>query len=669
MYIAELRVENFRLYGEGDRGLALALRPGFTALVGENDSGKTAVMDALRLALGTRDQEYLRLDETDFHLPPDGSARRTEIRIRCKFAALTAQDIATFIEHLTHEAGTPSTPVLYVNWKATVASKNPDHRRFTATEVCSGRLADGPSIPSEVRGLLCATYLRPLRDAERAMSAGRGSRLSLILRNTREIRENGVPFDRATPGDPKQLSILGIGDYANALLEDHGALHAAKTRLNTDYLGQIALRGDSLKGSISVSSAQSDADARLRVLLEKLELELLSDGASGLQPNRGLGSSNLLFMSCEMLLLGSEPDGLPLLLIEEPEAHLHPQRQIRLMDFLQAQAAAQRQDGQAIQIIVSTHSPNLASVITLSSLVVLSGGRAFPLAEGKTLLDKSDYSFLERFLDVTKANLFFARGVLIVEGDAENILLPTLARIIGQDLTEHGVSIVNVGGTGLGRFARIFQRTDPAIDGAIGIHVACIADLDVLPNCAPALIGKIEPGAPLPERKDRRWRVRSDFTSEELEARRTEIKARASGQGVETMVADECTLEYDLAYAGLGKELWVAAQLAAADERLSRGKVTLLSEVRSALRSFSALRMSAKQADELASRIFEPFERRTASKAIAAQYLADILERRHRKGQLTDTSLRARLPKYIVSAIEHVTQPPKQRPTGGTGDA
>ena len=76
-------------------------------------------------------------------------------------------------------------------------------------------------------------------------------------------------------------------------------------------------------------------------------------------------------------------------------------------------------------------------------------GRAFSLAEGQTGLDKSDYRFLERFLDVTKADLFFACGVMIVEGDAENILLPALATLIGRDFTEHGVSIVNVGSVGL----------------------------------------------------------------------------------------------------------------------------------------------------------------------------------------------------------------------------
>ena len=118
------------------------------------------------------------------------------------------------------------------------------------------------------------------------------------------------------------------------------------------------------------------------------------------------------------MLVGSEEDGLPLLLIEEPEAHLHPQRQLRLMQFLQDQAGIRRPDGQKIQIIVTTHSPNLASAIKLDNLVLVQDGKAFSLAEGETELSPSDYRFLERFLDVTKANLFFARGVVIAEGDA-----------------------------------------------------------------------------------------------------------------------------------------------------------------------------------------------------------------------------------------------------------
>ena len=82
MFISELCIENFRMFGEGPQALVIPLRPGLTALVGENDAGKTTVIDALRLALSTRDQEFLRVEEGDFHQPPDGAARRNEIRIR-----------------------------------------------------------------------------------------------------------------------------------------------------------------------------------------------------------------------------------------------------------------------------------------------------------------------------------------------------------------------------------------------------------------------------------------------------------------------------------------------------------------------------------------------------------------------------------------------------------
>lgn len=72
MYISEIRIENFRSFGTGERAFKLSLKPGLTALVGENDAGKTAVIDALRYVLGTRDQEQLRVDEADFHWSSEG---------------------------------------------------------------------------------------------------------------------------------------------------------------------------------------------------------------------------------------------------------------------------------------------------------------------------------------------------------------------------------------------------------------------------------------------------------------------------------------------------------------------------------------------------------------------------------------------------------------------
>ena len=205
-------------------------------------------------------------------------------------------------------------------------------------------------------------------------------------------------------------------------------------------------------------------------------------------------------MASESPLLSQETDGFPALLIEEPEAHLHPQRQHLLIDFLKEKAAIDSDSEHALQIVLTTHSPSLASSLKLENLVLVRRGKAFPMGPQHTLLGRGDYAFLERFLDATKANLFFARGVIIVEGDAENILLPTLARLIGRDLARHGVSVVNVGGTGLGRYGRIFQRNSPDETDLPDIPVACIADMDVMPDCAPAHLGLLRADEPSRQR-------------------------------------------------------------------------------------------------------------------------------------------------------------------------
>jgi putative ATP-dependent endonuclease of the OLD family len=441
VFISELRVENFRVFGSGDRAFVLPFNPGLTALVGENDAGKTAVIDAIRYVLGTRDQELVRVEETDFHQGPAKNDRALEITIKLTFRGLTSADRGAFAEFLTYEETDGKTDTaLIVTWVAKRNTKEGASRRVAPPEWRTGANGDGPLLDFGARSLLTATYLRPLRDAERAMSAGRGSRLSQILQHTKEIKQTGIGFDRKkTPNpDPETLSVLGLGDYASYLFSKSEGIKRTRKKLNDDYLKPLSFENDLLQARIAVSGSNDDA-IRLRQLLEKLEVALAVSADEESVHTRGLGSNNLLYMACELLLLAAESDGFPLLLIEEPEAHLHPQRQMRLMSFLQEQAEKERPDGQHIQIIVTTHSPNLASDMRLNNLVLVEGGRAFPLGEGKTKLSKSDYRFLERFLDVTKSNLFFARAVLIVEGDAENILLPVIAKLLGRDFAKFGV--------------------------------------------------------------------------------------------------------------------------------------------------------------------------------------------------------------------------------------
>ncbi len=663
MFLSQLTIKNFRQFGAQTPAFSIAFHEGVTALVGENDAGKTAVIDAIRYALTTRDMEFLRLQPEDFHIQTDGQ-QATEITILARLSGLTDSEKGAFAEYLTYEG---TQVVLYLHWFARRLSEAPGSRRWVDIAVRSGTAGEGPSFDSAARQLLATAYLRPLRDAEREMSPGRGSRLSQILNNFPEIK-NGQPFVPAAPpldaAQAARLSLAGLSDYLRHLVDQHDGIGGAQKAINSDYLARLSLAGEALQGRISFAEGGTEA-ARLRQILERLELDLLAGPDGRPRGTYGLGSNNLLFMACELLLLGKEPDGLPLLLIEEPEAHLHPQRQLRLMEFLEA--AAKPLAGSTrrpVQVIVTSHSPNLTSKIPLQNLVLLHRQSAFSMAEGQTRLSKKDYRFLQRFLDVTKANLFFARGLIVVEGDGEAILLPTLSRLIGRDLTEHGVSIVNVGGTGLRRYARILQRQDPA-KGIFAIPTACLADMDVMPNCAPLILelvtGDADPKWASPRRK---WRVKREFGANPVEqlaglkAKRARL-SEGDGQNVSTFVADEWTLEYDIAFAGLDEEVYIAAVLAAYDDPLNDEKKTLVDVLAAAKASYAALVVNAAGDREiLCSHIYEMFSSKRASKAIAAQHLADLLSERSRKGEIDSAWLTARLPAYIKDSISFATTPP-----------
>jgi putative ATP-dependent endonuclease of OLD family len=658
MHLSHVVIENFRCFGEEDARFELHLSPGLTALVGENDAGKTAVMDAIRIVLGTTDQDWYRLEDDDFH---NGDTSR-EIRIVCKFEDLGPWGMRAFAEYLTYADAAGSPPILYVNWTAKNTGQSIKGIPYRRAEIRSGKDGAGPPIVAEARARLRATYLRPLRDAEQALSAGRGSRLAQVLHHAELVRNSGVPFDSGRPLTEvklDELSVLGIGELANALLESQKGVVDTRGKID-GTLQALTLHGDALNTRIKVSGTDVSPEVRLRQLLEKLDLSLVGQG------RLGLGSDNLLFMACELLLLEQEDEDNKMLLIEEPEAHLHVQRQLQVMKALQQQA-----DEKRIQIIVSTHSPNLASVINLDNIVVIRDGAAFSMKSGVTELDSSDYRFLERFLDATKANLFFARGVVIVEGDAENILLPELATLIGRDFTKYGVSIVNVGGVGLRRYARIFQRKAPA-SRFLDVPVACITDMDVMPDCAPAIVEKkLKDDGSFPEK--RRWLVKADFVGEgkpTLLQRREALRKKASGQFVETFVADEWTLEYDLAYYGLAKYVYVAAHLAIEDERATqRGEQfdgpARSAEFRKGLEEYKSLEataqsevdkdvaMGSSMREVLASKVYAKVLK--TSKPLTAQYLSSCLRKKSDNASLMAEDLRQLLPPYLVNAIDFVT--------------
>lgn len=670
MYLSALSIQNFRQFGDLTPGFVIHFNEGVTALVGENDAGKTAVIDAIRHVLQTRDSDFLRLEIEDFHVTSKGEPA-TDITLVCTLSGLSSLELGAFAEYVTFSRGEG---VLHVHWSARRLAMPTASRRWADIQVRCGERGEGPSLDVGVRQLLATAYLKPLRDAEREMSPGRNSRLSQVLSSFPGIETGESYVDTAPPQsttEASDLSIAGMGDYMRELVRGHEAIKVAQATINDRYLEPLSLAGQPLHSHLGFGDSASET-TKLKQILERLELGLLDKSAGLAKGSYGLGSNNLLFMACELLLLGKEPDGLPLLLIEEPEAHLHPQRQLRLMEFLvsasQPVAQAQRQQQEQepaqtrpVQVILTTHSPNLSSKIALENLVLIQGQRAFSMAQERTKLSADDYRFLSRFLDATKASLFFAKGLLIVEGDAEAILMPALARLLERDLTKHGVSIVNVGGVGLRRYAHIMQRADIA-EGEIQIPTACITDMDVMPDCAPAIMG-LNPnkltasGKPAP----RRWRMLSDFGATDAEreprlAAHRKKRSRGDGQNVKTFVANHWTLEYDLAVEGLMEWVHRAATFALHDVKINERKLTREKVLAKASKTLAALKVRYPTDEERATEIYRLVD--SGSKSITAQHLVDLLQEAFDEGELDQASLRSALPKYVVEAIEFATGTP-----------
>lgn len=457
--MSNIKLWNFRKFGSEtdidlmNPNLNLDFTNGLNVLIGENDSGKSAIIDAIKLVLKTHSYEWVRVTDEDFY------NNATRLRIELRFDGFTDDEAKHFTEWLGWEGeGDAAKPFLKIIYDVTRTNE-----RILPSDVKAGVDEEGNPINAEARDYLKVTYLKPLRDAHSELVPKRNSRLSQIFQEHDAFKNKD-----------NEHHLVKIFEEFNASIVQYFEGKDTKEQLIDDQ------KGKQLKESIdqfihSFYSQTNDteitvAEGSIKKILETLELSLKDE------KNPGLGTLNRLFMASELVHLGKTNwDGLRLGLIEELEAHLHPQAQMQIIETLQELSG--------IQLILTTHSPNLASKVKLKNLIICNHNTAFPMGSDKyTKLASDDYVFLERFLDVTKANLFFAKGVIMVEGWAEEILLPALARkmksskIISRDLTEAGVSVVNVGNTAFLRYSRIFLRNEEPV---MSIPIAIVTDVDV----------------------------------------------------------------------------------------------------------------------------------------------------------------------------------------------
>ncbi|MGZ5799536.1 MAG: ATP-dependent nuclease [Burkholderiaceae bacterium] len=513
MHLANLKLWNFRKFGNAAEfaldapHLDLNFNAGLNVLIGENDSGKSAIIDAIRLVLKTHSYDYWsRIDDDDFHRD------QNRLRIEIVLSGLTPEEGKNFTEFLSWE-GEGENIVSFLRLILDV-KRNPASGQILPYDVRAGADVDGKQLSPEAREYLKVTYLKPLRDAEEELVARKNSRLSQIL----------IGHEAFKNKNDDHLLMELLRDF-NASIEQYfdGKDHEG-TKIKDQQGKELKEKIDEYIGSFYEQGKKSGLAVtergQLKSLLEKLELSLQDE----IRP--GLGTLNRLFMASELLHLNKKNwTGIRLGLVEELEAHLHPQAQMQVIETFQKQTG--------VQLILTTHSPNIGSKLELKNLIICSGDKAFPMSDDYTDLKKDDYIFLERFLDVTKANLFFSKGVILVEGWSEELLLPELAKLIGYNLTEKGVAIINVNNLAFIRYANIFKRkkkphfTKP---------VAVVTDIDIWPDNEDGTI----PG-----------------DKEKLTQALITKAAQYDGQTVKAFIAPQWTLEYCLSKSATFKDKFV----------------------------------------------------------------------------------------------------------------
>lgn len=463
-----MSIEGYKGFKEPFR---ITLQEGLNVIVGENASGKTAIVDAVRVLL--REDEFGRtpITEKDFHRPFGPSAEAVQaFRITAAFSDLSEEEQVAFLPWSDLEG----------NASLVLLVENKLNARGYYKRTLWGGASQASVFEWELLESIDCVYLPPLRDAEARLSEGKASRLARLLKNLQS--EEIQAAKQAGEPHPLESAVRQINEeLAN---QEDGPIAQANVLIRKrllDALGSVF--GQNVRIQFSEVNFNRIVESLRLLFFPNLNTECSPSDWRALEEN-SLGYNNLLYLATVLAELTEAPNitgFLRVLLIEEPEAHLHPQLQIRLLKYLEKTAIEDD-----VQIIVTTHSPVLASSVSTEKVTHLCVNEA-PCAIALRDCGLSDRSrgFLDRWLDATKSNLLFARGIVLVEGIAEVMLLPVLAKTILSDkeglpdsLEDAGVSVINMNGVYFKHFMQLFADLSGSGGASIPIRCAGVTDND-----------------------------------------------------------------------------------------------------------------------------------------------------------------------------------------------
>lgn len=518
MYLKYIQIVNFKNL----KSTRFEFSEGANTIIGENDSGKSNALTAIRILL---DDSYYyntkRLKEADFSYAL-GDWRGHWIIISAFFDEISAEDkhnefcaeltpneenadfLKSYIRCEDKEYGTVSLfirPCKSKRLELAEASQNgnfetvrsqiklsdyefyytsrsqadfTDEKLYQTIvgDISSGHYANPDNDDSYILGTkidmmsvwqhISTVFIDALRDVESELRKPKNPIRQIIDTIEGEIPETDInDIKRKIAELNTKISnipqIADVGDQVNhKLLEMIGTVYSPDIKLESRLKEDFA----TLARYLTIAPSNQN------------DIDLL-----------GLGHLNILYIAMKLVEFEANRNRelLNIMIIEEPEAHIHTHIQKTLFDNLQVTHTY-------TQVVMSTHSTHLSEVADIKKVSIMKKDneqQSYVMKPtngldnfGSDILKHKGVPFsqiLSRYLDAKRSVLLFSKGVILVEGDGEEILIPALVKkVLGVSLDEMGIGLINVGSVAFENIACIFD------EARLRRQCAIVTDLDVL---------------------------------------------------------------------------------------------------------------------------------------------------------------------------------------------
>ena len=470
-------------------------------LIGHNNSGKTNLLQALSLIFDYRASKQLSID--DFHKyvnleelkknPPNITITVTLSQSDGEELGDELATVSTWLTELKkpykaqiqYQFFLPETEVDEYKTKLKGVDKlaeawsviEGDFIRKYIYKIYVGDPKNKASVNIEDLRKFDYQFLDAIRDVERDMLTGRQTLLKKIIDFYLDYDIKSGDLDdemKETKLNEKRKEFKEQSDVTIQLIQDR--LKKGKEEL-LGYTKETGANYDNFSPDFEGLLTESDIFSVLELIIKDTE------GISLPITNNGLGYNNLIYIALLLSKMQVESDGhymgsnakvFPILVIEEPEAHLHPTMQSDFVHFIHRNL----ENNKVKQVFVTTHSTHISSELNLDQIIVFYKEKneskvSYP---GKALEQEPESKkYIQRFLDATKSNMLFAEKIIFVEGITEQLLVPVFAEYMGKSLDKNHVAVINISGKYFDHFLKLFN---PSNEYSIKRKISFITDID-----------------------------------------------------------------------------------------------------------------------------------------------------------------------------------------------